>query len=146
MEGRMDQDAKRAGRWGGGSAQCAPPSPGRNHDTTTTPCRAPAARRARGAERERAHSRSKRRRVRAVRPGLKTYRKSSPPGTSDTERQTRNVRHGTSDTSEMVPRAAARGSAPCSWLRWPSTGFLPVRLRHSRYPLLRPLLSRHHVL
>jgi hypothetical protein len=32
----------------------------------TTPCRAPAARRARGAKRQRAHSRTKRRRVRAV--------------------------------------------------------------------------------
>jgi hypothetical protein len=44
-----------------------PPSPGRNRGTPTTrpPCRAPAARRARGAERERARSRMQRRRVRA---------------------------------------------------------------------------------
>jgi hypothetical protein len=67
----------RAAGWtlGGDSAQCSPPSPGRNHGTTITPCRAPAARRARGAERERTHSRSKRRRVRAVSARLETVQK-----------------------------------------------------------------------
>ena len=39
------------------------------------PCRAPAARRARGAERERAHSWSKRRRVRAVSARLEDVQK-----------------------------------------------------------------------
>jgi hypothetical protein len=47
--GRTDRDALAGLRLGGGSAQSAPPSPGPSHGTTTTPCRAPAARRARGA-------------------------------------------------------------------------------------------------
>jgi hypothetical protein len=77
--GRADRDAQRAGRWGGDSAQSAPPSPGRNHSTTTTPCRAPAARRARGAKRERAQSRMQRRRGRAVSARLVPWRRKFEP-------------------------------------------------------------------
>jgi hypothetical protein len=88
----------RAAGWtlGGDSAQCSPPSPGRNHGTTITPCRAPAARRAREAERERALAGCKRRRVRAVsaRLGLKPYRKSSPPGMPVADRMCRRDRNG----------------------------------------------------
>ena len=66
--GRTDREAQRAGRWGAAPHNAHLPLPG----ATTAdlrpglPCRAPAARRARGAERERAHSRIQRRRVRAV--------------------------------------------------------------------------------
>jgi hypothetical protein len=63
---------------GGGSAQYAPPSPRPNHCTTITPCRAPTARRARGAERERALAGCSGGASGPCRPGLKPYRKFSP--------------------------------------------------------------------
>jgi hypothetical protein len=96
--GRTDRDAQRAGRWGGGSAQCAPFSPGHNHSTTTTPCRAPAARRARGAKRERAQAGCSGGASGPCWPGLKTYRKSSPTegGTRQGVDQTEG-RHGKPD-------------------------------------------------
>jgi hypothetical protein len=73
--GRRDRDAQRAGRWGGGSAQCAPPSRGRDHNRFTigTSCRAPAARRARGAGAS--AGRMQRRRVRAVSARLEAVQK-----------------------------------------------------------------------
>jgi hypothetical protein len=62
-----------------------------NHGTTTIPCRAPAARRARGAERERAQAGRSGGASGPCRPGLKTYRKSSPPGMPECRSQTRSV-------------------------------------------------------
>jgi hypothetical protein len=72
----------RSGLDAGGAAPHNPrlPLPDATTAQPQPPCRAPAARRARGAQRERAHSWSKRRRVRAVSARLeeKLYRKSSP--------------------------------------------------------------------
>lgn len=55
---RADRDALAGLTLGGGSAQCAPSSPGRDHANVTTgpSCRAPAARCAREATRERAQA------------------------------------------------------------------------------------------
>jgi hypothetical protein len=82
---RTDWDAQRAGRWGAAPHNGRLPLP----DATTTRstlsplCRAPAARRARGAKRERALAGASGGASGPCRPGLKPYRKSSPTGRHD---------------------------------------------------------------
>jgi hypothetical protein len=82
-------DAQRAGRIGtrsgldaGGTtphnARLAVPDATTTTSTSGSPCRAPAARRARGAERERAQAGASGGASGPCRPGLKPYRKSSP--------------------------------------------------------------------
>ena len=82
QRGRTDRDAQRAGRWGDGSAQCAPPCPGRNHDNIHIRAilsRASRPARSRSRRRERALAGCSGGASGPCRPGLKPYRKLSPP-------------------------------------------------------------------
>ena len=106
--GRADRDAL-AGLTLGGRLRTIRTSPSRaqplQRPQPGQPCRAPAARRARGAKRERAHSRMQRRRVRALAARL--------------EQGEETLNHTLSVCHEAVG-----GSAPCSgrrtgvWRRW----------------------------
>jgi hypothetical protein len=76
----MDRDARGLG--GGRLRTIRASPPGRHHKATITSCRAPAARRARGAEREQALAGCSGGASGPCRPGLKTYRKFSGAGGS----------------------------------------------------------------